>query len=118
MEGMGKRLLLEAHRPHWASTRVWFGFAAAYLTAQGLLLWAWAGGVWWLACLLVLVVAHLSHAHLIAFHEAAHGTLCPNRPTNEALGVFIGLLSFMSLALYRAVHHTHHAYLGQERDEE
>src|SRR5713101_5567745 len=32
--------------------------------------------------------------------------------------VFIGMFSFMSLSLYRAAHHSHHSYLGTERDEE
>jgi fatty acid desaturase len=58
------------------------------------------------------------HGHLLAFHEAAHGSLCPNPRINDALGVFIGMFSFMGFSLYRAAHHSHHSYLGTGRDEE
>jgi fatty acid desaturase len=64
------------------------------------------------------VLAHLLHGELIAFHEAAHGTLCPNRALNDAVGMLIGTPSLMSLSLFRAAHHSHHAYLATERDEE
>jgi DNA modification methylase len=35
-------------------------------------------GPGWLVVPLVLVLAHLYHSHLLAFHEAAHGSLCPD----------------------------------------
>jgi fatty acid desaturase len=113
-----KERLIEAHQPHWGSAWSWLGFLAGFFAVEGLLLGALLVGPWWLAVPLVLLVAHLMHAHLIAFHEAAHGTLCPNRWGNDVAGVFIGSLSFMSLTLYRAVHHWHHAFLATERDEE
>src|SRR5207249_3072999 len=37
---------------------------------------------------------------------------------NGYLGRVTGALSFMSLTLYRAAHHWHHAYIGDKRDEE
>lgn len=70
------------------------------------------------AGLLVVALGHLMHGHLVAFHEAAHGSLCPVRWLNEALGLFIGMFGLMSLSLYRAVHHTHHAFLATEKDDE
>src|SRR5262249_44523157 len=54
----------------------------------------------------------------IAFHEAAHGALCPTGWLNGYFGRVIGVTSGMSLTLYRAAHHWHHAYLGDRRDEE
>ena len=42
----------------------------------------------------------------------------PNPKINDALGVFIGMFSFMGFSLYRAAHHSHHSYLATERDEE
>ena len=113
-----KERLIEMHEPRWSSVGIWLLFLAAFCVVEGLLFWAISGGAWWLTIPLVLVLAHLMHGHLIAFHEAAHGSLCPNPRINDALGVFIGALSFMGFSLYRAAHHSHHSYLGTERDEE
>lgn len=113
-----KERLIEKHRTHWASTWEWLGFLAAFAVADAALLWTMLAGPWWLAVPLVVLVAHIMHSHLIAFHETAHGTLCPKRHWNDAIGMFIGTLSLMSFSLYRAVHHSHHAYIATERDEE
>jgi fatty acid desaturase len=118
-----KERLRQLHRPHWSATVLWFGFLGVFIVALGLLVAAMdflpPGPLQIAVCTaLVLVVAHLMHAHLIAFHEAAHGLLCPARWLNDQLGSIIGLLSFMSLSLYRAAHHSHHAWLATERDEE
>src|SRR5436190_254109 len=118
MAHVDKEHLVEVHEPRWSSVFIWLGFTSIFFLCQGLLFWSIAAGVWWFSLLLVLVLAHLMHGHLIAFHEAAHGSLCPNPRLNDALGVFIGMFSFMSLSLYRAAHHSHHSYLGTERDEE
>ena len=67
---------------------------------------------------LILLQAFVFHAYLIAFHEAAHGALCPVGAINGYLGRVIGMHSFMSLTLYRAAHHWHHAHIGDKRDEE
>jgi fatty acid desaturase len=65
-----------------------------------------------------LLLAHLMHFHVIAFHEATHETLVPNKILNEVLGEFIGIHALMGLALFRIVHGTHHTYLATDRDEE
>ncbi|HMC65656.1 MAG TPA: fatty acid desaturase [Gemmataceae bacterium] len=113
-----KDFLLEMHQPRWTSSWVWVGFVVSFFTLQGALGIALFWGWWWLALPAIPVLAHLMHAHLVAFHEASHGTLCPNPRVNDFFGMFIGMLSFMSLSLYRATHHSHHAYLATERDEE
>ncbi len=113
-----KDRLLDLHEPRWSSVFIWLGFFGAFVVFEGLLLWSLNAGAWWLAIPVVLALAHLMHGHLLAFHEAAHGSLCPNPRVNDALGVFIGMFSFMGLSLYRAAHHSHHSYLGTERDEE
>jgi len=118
MARLDKEHLLEMHEPQWNGVFIWFVFASIFFMCQGLLLWSIAEGPWWFSLPLVLILAHLMHGHLIAFHEAAHGSLCPNPRLNDALGVFIGMFSFMSLSLYRAAHHSHHSYLGTARDEE
>jgi fatty acid desaturase len=118
MPAQDKIRLIERHKLHWTGLWTWLLFATAFFALEGLLLWAFCAGPLWLIPPLVLVLAHIMHSHLLAFHEAAHGTLCPNRPLNEGLGIFIGVLSFMPLSLFRAVHHCHHAYLTTERDEE
>jgi fatty acid desaturase len=123
MDTPSKECLLELHRPHWSGTGVWLVFVASFFLGQGLLLAVLLSdlpypGQLAAAGLLVLALSHIMHAHLIAFHEASHGTLCPNHGLNDGLGIFIGLFSFMSLSIYRAAHHGHHAYLATERDEE
>jgi fatty acid desaturase len=118
MAHVDKERLIEMHEPRWSSAFIWFVFASIFFLCQGLLFWSLTGGAWWVSLPLVLILAHLMHGHLIAFHEAAHGSLCPNPRLNDALGMFIGIFSFMSLSLYRAAHHSHHSYLGTERDDE
>src|SRR5262245_2322438 len=113
-----KERLLEMHEPRWEGVFVWLGFATVFFSCQGLLFWSITAGTWWFSVPLVLILAHIMHGHLIAFHEAAHGSLCPNPRINDVLGVFIGSFSFMGFSLYRAVHHSHHSYLATERDEE
>lgn len=113
-----KDQLLRLHHVGWRTTWVWFGFLAGFAVSEALLAWSLVSHRPVLAILFVALSAHLMHSHLIAFHEAAHGTLSPSRWCNGAIGFFIGVLSFMSLSLYRAAHHTHHAYLATERDEE
>lgn len=113
-----KERLIEYHEPRWTSVFIWLGFFVAFCLLQGVLIWSLIAGVWWLVIPCVLALAHLMHGHLLAFHEAAHGSLCPNPRLNDVLGVFIGMFSFMGFSLYRAAHHSHHSYLATERDEE
>src|SRR5262245_60332877 len=118
MVAVEKKHIVEAHEPHWPSVWIWLGFLVVFVVAELALGWSlWQGHVW-LACALVLLIAHIMHAHILAFHEAAHGTLCPSRFWNEAIGMLIGSLSFQGLTIFRVVHQSHHAYLGTERDEE
>src|SRR5262245_34129848 len=81
---LDKSQLVEAHQPRWESVSVWLALLATYFALQGLIAWSLLGGPWWLAWLLVVPLAHVMHAHLLAFHEAAHGTLCPRYFWNEA----------------------------------
>jgi fatty acid desaturase len=113
-----QELLIEAHRARWKTFWIWLGFLAALLSAEGLLALTVANGYLLLAIPATLVTAHLMHSQLLAFHEAAHGILCPNRWVNEVIGLLIGKYHFNGLSLFRAVHHTHHAYLGTEKDEQ
>jgi fatty acid desaturase len=110
--------LIELHEPRWSGTGIWLLFAGAFYVTGGLLFWSLTAGAWWAVVPLILVLAHIMHGHLIAFHEAAHGSLCPLPRLNDALGVLIGLHSFMGFSLYRELHHSHHSYLATERDEE
>lgn len=113
-----KTALIQMHEPHWRTFWLWLALVAALGFAEALLACAWFYGWVWLMAPLVLLIAHLMHAHLIAFHEAAHGTLCPRRRWNDAVGMVIGTFSLMGFSLYRAVHWYHHAYVATERDEE
>src|ERR1700758_1731069 len=58
----------------------------------------------WLAVPLVLITAHVMHGLLIGLHEAVHGLLRRSRRLNEFDGLLIGMVSLLSLTLYRVVH--------------
>lgn len=118
MTHLDKQTLRELHRPGWAGTWVILLYTAAFYVVSGVTAVCAAHGRYLLAVPLVLANVYVMHVFLVAFHEAAHGGLCPWRPLNEYLGRVIGLFGFMSLTLYRAVHQWHHAYLGTPRDEE
>jgi fatty acid desaturase len=113
-----KDRLIEMHEPHWISVWIWLGFLAVVGAIWIVQVWAMTTGPGWLMVPLILILAHLYHCHLLAFHEAAHGSLCPDPRWNDRLGIFIGIFGFMVFSLFRAVHHSHHAYLATERDEE
>src|SRR5579883_792830 len=123
MHPLSKERLLELHRPRWSGAWTWMGLGIALLGVEGLMLAALCagpGGLWRpiLVGVLVVILAHLMHGHLIAFHEAVHGSLCPVRWLNDFFGLHVSPFTLVSLALYRAAHHSHHAYLATERDEE
>jgi fatty acid desaturase len=115
---VNKGKIREAHEPHWPTVWVWLAFAITFFTFVGLTGWAVHLQLWWIVVPLMLVVAHLMHGHIMAFHETTHGTLCPSRFWNELIGVFIGTLSLQSLTGFRSVHQTHHEHLASARDEE
>ena len=113
-----KQRLLNSRGVPWSNFWTWLAFAVAFFSLQGLLLLVVRGGPWWAALAIILVMAHLMHAHLLALHDAAHGTLCPNYFLNEAVGTFVGTLALIEFSLFRVVHHSHHSYVGTPRDEE
>ncbi len=118
MKRVEKQLLLDLHKPGWAGYRLSQVYAGVFFALLGGIAWALAEEQYALLVPFVLAQAFVMHAYLIAFHEAAHGALCPVGAINGYLGRVTGLFSFMSLTLYRASHHWHHAYIGDRRDEE
>jgi fatty acid desaturase len=115
---LAKHLSEETAAPHWVSRAAFPLVAILFYLTQVALGLAVYRGLTWLAIPLALLLSHLMHGFLIAFHEASHGLLRNNRRLNEIDGVIMGVLSLTSFSLYRAAHQTHHAHLGTERDEE
>src|SRR5260370_7691580 len=113
-----KERLIEMPEPRWSSVWTWFGFLGMVGLVWSLQVWAISMGPGWLVVPLVLVLAHLYHSHRLAFHEAAHGSLGPDQRWHDGLGVFIVMFGVMMVSLFRAVHHSPHAYLTTERDED
>lgn len=113
-----KHLLRELHKPGWGAFWLSQIYGIAHIALFPLLAWVLAEEHYALVVPIVLVQAFVMHACLIGFHEAAHGGLCPIGPINGYFGRVSGILSFMSLTLYRSAHHWHHAYIGDKRDEE
>jgi fatty acid desaturase len=113
-----KEQLIELHQPHWPGAWQWAFLLGLFFALEGVLLLGVLRDRWWLVVPLWLVLGHLMHCHLIAFHEAAHKTLIPLRLLNDAAGYLVGTLGFMSLTLYRTAHHAHHSYIGSPRDVE
>jgi fatty acid desaturase len=106
----------EMHDEHDVSS-VAFETLVISLALTEAALWTAVSLGWvWLALPLVLVTAHFMHGMSIGFHEASHGLLRKSRRLNEFDGVIIGVFSFMSFSLYRAMHQTHHMHLATERD--
>jgi fatty acid desaturase len=118
MNGIDKSRIVEAHEPHWPTVWVWLGFLAVFFVVETCAGWTVVHGPVWLLVPLTFLIAHLMHAHILAFHETGHGTLCRIGWINDAIGLFIGTLSFQGLTAFRAVHQTHHHHLGTEKDEE
>lgn len=103
---------------HWVSRAAFPLVSAALTVTQIALGFAYHNGLIWLCIPLVLLVSHFMHGILVGFHEASHGHLRKSRLLNEADGLIIGTLSFMSFTLYRAAHQKHHSHLATERDVE
>ncbi|MCI0681730.1 MAG: fatty acid desaturase [Gemmataceae bacterium] len=118
MHDVDKDLLVEAHKARWGTFWTWLAFLAALLVSLRVTRLSFEAGYYWITIPAMLLVAHLMHSQLLAFHEAAHGVLCPSRWLNETIGIGIGVFHFGGLSLFRAVHHSHHAHLGTERDEQ
>jgi fatty acid desaturase len=123
MDADFKARLVAMHHVGWSGTWIWLGFISAFVALEAVVLVLLLNGlvhIWQFAAvmLLVLMMAYLMHANLIALHEAAHSLLCPVPWINDAIGLLLGTFSFLSLELYRTAHHTHHAYLATDRDEE
>src|SRR5207249_3105556 len=106
--------LVEAHRPRWAGFWVWVGLVVGFYGLVAMLAYTVVAGYWWLTLPLVLLTGHVMHGHLLAYHDASHGTLCPDRRLNEVCGIFVGVHALVPLALYRFVHYQHHVYLTSE----
>jgi fatty acid desaturase len=109
---------LEPHEPHWLSKTAFSVITVMLFVTQAALGLAIYRGVYWLAVPLFLLTSHLMHGMLISLHEASHRLLRKNRLLNEIDGIIIGVFSFTSFSLFRAVHQSHHAHFTSERDEE
>jgi fatty acid desaturase len=105
-------------RPLWRGVLTGTAFFCTFLTLEACLYWSLGHAHYWLSAALIFVIAHLMHAHMIAFHEAAHRSLSSSRFLNDFFGRFVGFFGLESLPLYRAAHYFHHTYLSTERDEE
>ncbi|QEL14526.1 fatty acid desaturase family protein [Limnoglobus roseus] len=118
MTHIEKQTLRDLHRPGWRGTWFVLGFGSLFYGLVAATAYCLSAQLYWALVPLIVANTLLSHSLVIAFHEAAHGSLCPWRPLNEYLGRVIGLQAFNSLTLYRELHHWHHAHLGTPRDEE
>src|SRR3954470_3843295 len=98
----------EFDQPHWIARSAFPFLTVSFVITQALLYYALAHQIVWLTAILVFVCCHQMHGFLIGFHEASHGLLRKNRVLNDADGILLGILSFISFTLYRAAHQTHH----------
>jgi fatty acid desaturase len=88
----------------------------AYLACMAAAVWSWTSGAWLITLFCWGLGGHVGHSKLIAFHEAAHGTLSSRRWLNEFQGIMLGVVILVPLSVYRFVHAQHHAHLGSTRD--
>ena len=114
-----KEELLEANGPTWWDSWISTGHTYVLVVVDALLIWAIAADApWGLIAALVVIVAHLMHAHTLMIHEAVHFNIAPSLWFNEGKGILLGTASFVNLSLYRAMHYAHQSYQASERDEE
>jgi fatty acid desaturase len=118
MDAREKERLIEAHRLNWRGYFHWLVSLLVLGSCQALTFWSVKREAWWAVVPSVVLLGHLMHGQLMAFHEAAHGTLAPIRWWNDVIGILLGTFSLMALTAYRALHRTHHAYLATRKDEE
>ncbi len=91
---------------------------AMLFTSVGAACWAYMTESWVVLIASTLFTAHMMHARLAAFHEAAHFNLHPNKHVNNLLAHIVGNCAVLPLTAYRKVHGMHHAHLGTEADPE
>jgi fatty acid desaturase len=116
---MGRRQIL--HRLHRKNPRPCLELAACgilFLALMAGTLLAWKHGWWPVTIACWLLQAHIGHTSLLAFHQASHYTLHPNRRLNELQGVLLGSVILTPLSAYRWVHNQHLLHLGTSRDTE
>jgi fatty acid desaturase len=106
------------HYTPWVSRAAFPVVNVTFYLVQALLIYSISQGWVWPTILLVIVVSHLMHAMLIAFHETTHGSLRKNRVLNDLDGMLMGIFSFTSFNLYRTLHQQHHVNLATEKDVE
>lgn len=106
------------HYIPWVSRAAFPLISGAFFLSQILLGVSVMYGWLWLSIPLVLLVSHLMHGNLIAYHEATHRNLRKSAFLNDVDGVIIGVLSWQSFTLYRVLHQAHHMHLATEKDVE
>jgi fatty acid desaturase len=77
---------------------------------------------WWnvpVVAVCLVVVATRQHALLVLYHDAVHGLFARNRRLNDFIvNTFVGVPCLLPVHLYRALHFSHHAHLGEACDPE
>ncbi|HET6573803.1 MAG TPA: fatty acid desaturase [Fimbriiglobus sp.] len=109
-----QRLHRKSGRPFYEAG----GWLALFFGLMAVSLLAWEHGYWPVSVVCWLLQAHIGHANLLAFHEAAHYLLHRDRRLNELQGIALGSLILTPLSAYRWVHNMHHTHLGTLRDTE
>jgi len=79
---------------------------------------SWQMGMVWLTVPIWILGGLFIFVKPLAFHDAIHGTLHPNRTINELLGHYNGILIMVPLTVYRRAHAKHHGYMSTEADPE
>lgn len=102
----------------WVSRAAFPMVSVAFYLSQALMVYSVYRGWIWLIIPLVILLSHLMHGLLIAFHESTHGCLRKSRLLNDIDGVLMGIFSFTSFTLYRTLHQKHHVNLATEKDVE
>jgi fatty acid desaturase len=113
-----KQILQRLHRNNFRPSLELAACAVLLLALTAGSLLAWKHGWWPVTFGCWLLQAHIGHTALLAFHQASHYTLHPNRWLNELMGVVLGSVILTPLSAYRWVHNQHHLHLGTLRDTE
>src|SRR5262245_8892776 len=99
-----KQMLQRLHRNGLRPSLELAACGALFLASTAASLVASTHGSWRCTVACWLLMGHIGHTSLLAFHQASHYTLHPKHWLNELMGVVLGSVILTPRSAYRWVH--------------
>lgn len=84
-----------------------------YAASIGGVLYSLDAGIYWLACVLMVLSAGMLVKLFTIQHDCGHGSYFKSRAGNHALGFLLSILTFTPYGFWRDAHNRHHASSGR-----